>query len=155
MGSKPAGSKATWRGADEMRPLSTLGLAQARSLVTTLAGDTVTALWCSPSVRCRQSLEPLAAALALPERTTARLSKTAHPRRLLTWLQEVGVDASWVVCTHGEVITALYAATRHAEIVGLAPRTPTEKGAVWRLGTDSGYPSRLVHLAYTPPSPRH
>lgn len=93
-----------------MRPLSTL--AQAESLMTTLAADEITTVWCSPSVRCRQTLEPLAGARGLHLRTSARLSKTAHPARMLAWLQTAGPDAPWVVCTHGEVLTALYNTAR-------------------------------------------
>ena len=51
-----AGSKAAWPQADELRPLSDLGLAQALSLVATLAADDITAVWCSPSVRCQQTV---------------------------------------------------------------------------------------------------
>lgn len=60
--SRHAGTKAP--GAPPTR--RALGLAQARSLVDTLAGTDITAAWCSPSVRCRQSVEPLATALELP-----------------------------------------------------------------------------------------
>ena len=148
-----AGSKAVWPHADELRPLSDLGLAQARSLVTTLAADDITAVWCSPSVRCQQTVAPLAAAHGLHVRTSAYLSKTGNPARLLAWLQDIGADAPVVVCTHGEVLTALYAAARKARIVEVATRDQTAKGALWRLSSHPHRPTGPLQLAYTPPDP--
>lgn len=148
-----AGSKAAWPHSDELRPLSDLGLAQAQSLVTTLAADDITAVWCSPSVRCRQTVAPLAAAHGLHVRTSAYLSKAANPARLLAWLQDIGADAPVVVCTHGEVLTALYAAARKARIVEVATRGTTAKGALWRLSTHPHRPAGPLQLAYSPPVP--
>ena len=148
-----AGSKATWHQADEMRPLSDLGLAQAQSLVATLAADDITSVWCSPSVRCRQTVEPLAAAHGLQVRTSALLSKTVHPARLLAWLRDIGADAPTVVCTHGEVLTALYAAARKAGVVEVVTRDQTPKGALWRLSAHPHRPGGPLQLAYTPPTP--
>lgn len=135
-----------------MRPLSTLGLAQAQSLVTTLADDEISLVWCSPSVRCRQTVEPLAVSRGLRVRTTALLLSTANTARLLAWLQEVGADAPWVVCTHGEVLTALYTAAREAGLVEVATRSRTAKGALWRLRSHPYRPEGPTQLAYTPPS---
>ena len=148
-----AGRKAASHAADEMRPLSTQGLAQVQSLVATLADDEITEVWCSPSVRCRQNVEPLAAAHGLHVRTSPRLSKTTHPTLLLAWLQEAGVDAPWAVCTHGEVITTLYNTARKAGLVEVATRASTAKGALWRLGTHPHRPHGPIQLRYTPPSP--
>lgn len=149
-----AGSKAAWHQADEMRPLSTLGLAQAQSLVTTLAADDITTVWCSPSVRCRQSVEPLAAARGLHVRTSSQLSKTAHPAWLLAWLQDIGADAPWVVCTHGEVLTRpLHRRPQGRGRLEVATRDQTAKGALWRVGTHPHRPDGRLQLAYTPLTP--
>lgn len=110
-------------------------------------------MWCSPSVRCRQTVEPLAAARGLRVRTTAWLSSTANTPPLLAWLQEAGADAPWVVRTHGEVLTALYTAAREAGIVEVATRSRTAKGALWRLRNHPHRPDGPTQLAYTPPSP--
>ena len=136
-----------------MRPLSTLGLAQAQSLVTTLAADDITEVWCSPSVRCRCTVEPLAAARGLNLRTHPRLSRTTHPTLLLSWLQQIGADAPWVVCTHRDVLTALYTTAHHAGITEAATRTTTAEGALWRVSTHPHRPYGPTQLAYTPPPP--
>ena len=148
-----AGTKAAWHRADELRPLSPLGLAQARSVVSTLAHDEITTVWCSPAVRCQQTVEPLAAARGLHVRTSARLSRNAHPARLLTWLLEAGVGAPWVVCTHGEVITALHDTARRAGLVEVTARKTTPKGALWRLDPHPDRSDGPLGLSYTPPSP--
>ena len=148
-----AGTKAAWHRADELRPLSPLGLAQARSLVSTLTVDEITTVWCSPSVRCRQTVEPLAAARGLHVRSSARLARNAHPARLLTWLLEAGVGAPWVVCTHGEVLTALYDTARRTGLVEVTTRKTTPKGAFWRVAAHPDRPGGPSQLAYTPPSP--
>lgn len=148
-----AGSKAAWHQADELRPLSDLGLAQTQSLVTTLADEEITTVWCSPSVRCQQTVEPLAAADGLRVRTTDRLSTAANPAWLLAWLRRIGTEAPVVFCTHGEVLTALYAAARRIGAVEVATRKQTEKGALWRVSAHPHRPGGPLQLAYTPPSP--
>ncbi|MDT2009450.1 hypothetical protein FXW78_46640 [Rhodococcus opacus] len=56
------GEKTSWRGPDAVRPLSTPGYWQVRSLVPALTGIELRALFASPTTRCHQALLPLAAA---------------------------------------------------------------------------------------------
>jgi len=60
-----AGERDEWEGDDRDRPLDDRGLAQARTLVETLAPFAVEAILTSPYLRCVQTVEPLAAARGL------------------------------------------------------------------------------------------
>jgi 8-oxo-dGTP diphosphatase len=54
-----------WAGSHDARPLAGLGRRQAAVLVTAV-GPGVDGIYSSPAVRCRQTVEPLAAAAGLP-----------------------------------------------------------------------------------------
>ncbi|MGZ4717068.1 MAG: SixA phosphatase family protein, partial [Acidimicrobiales bacterium] len=60
-----AGSRAGWGGDDDARPLSPKGRAQTTGLTTWLADQPVDEVRSSPSARCRQTVEPLAASHGL------------------------------------------------------------------------------------------
>jgi len=128
--------------------LSQRGLLQAASLVGTLAADPVDAVWSSPAIRCRQTVEPLAAARGLAVHDNDLLGKNARIDALLLWLLAHEHDP-WILCTHGEVFKALLVAGRSAGLV-TAPARVTEKGAAWRVtrGTDAP-----LELEYLPPIP--
>jgi broad specificity phosphatase PhoE len=55
-----AGDRHRWTGDQDRRPLSDLGRRQAARLAAALAATPVHALFSSPALRCRQTLEPLA-----------------------------------------------------------------------------------------------
>ena len=141
-----AGTKSAWHHDDELRPLSARGRAEATSLVATFAGDQVDAAWSSPATRCLQTLAPFAAARALQVEPTRLLAKDARADLLLDWLLAHS-GARWVVCTHGEVFTALLAAGLRAGVL-VDPVQVTEKGAAWRVTHDR---AARVHLEYLPP----
>jgi broad specificity phosphatase PhoE len=54
-----------WTGSHDVRPLAELGMRQAEALVAAIGID-VAGIYSSPTVRCRQTVKPLAAAAALP-----------------------------------------------------------------------------------------
>ena len=60
-----AGDKTKWPGDQNQRPLTELGRRQAQALAGALATEPVDALYSSPALRCRQSIEPLAERFAL------------------------------------------------------------------------------------------
>ena len=49
-----AGNRSAWSGPDEERPLSKAGVAQVKAMTAWLAGQTVTRVLSSPSLRCVQ-----------------------------------------------------------------------------------------------------
>ena len=126
-----AGNKALWRQADELRPLTVWGLAQAASLVGTLVYDDISLVWSSPAGRCRQTVEILAARRGLSVQDHPLLAKEAPADALLDWVL-ADPSAPWVLCTHGEVLRGLLVVARASGLV-TAPKVETQKGAAWRI----------------------
>jgi 8-oxo-dGTP diphosphatase len=56
-----------WTGSHDVRPLAELGHRQAAALVSAIGTD-IGGIYSSPATRCRQTVEPLAAAAGLPVR---------------------------------------------------------------------------------------
>jgi 8-oxo-dGTP diphosphatase len=61
-----------WVGSHDVRPLAELGVRQAEALVAAIGGN-VDAIYSSPTARCRQTVEPLAASVGLPVDDLAEL----------------------------------------------------------------------------------
>src|SRR5512132_704612 len=55
-----AGDKRSWKGPDMLRPLSPIGRRQAKGLVVRLEDYPIERILCSPTLRCQQTMEPLA-----------------------------------------------------------------------------------------------
>lgn len=141
-----AGHKANWDRDDTLRPLTARGVAQAESLVRSLADDDISAIWTSPAVRCRQTVEPLVAARGLVVQDHALLAKDGSVDDLLDWILS-NPTAPWALCTHGEVLHALLIAARASGLV-TAPARATEKGAAWRARR---HEDGVMALEYVPP----
>ena len=125
-----AGSRPHWDGDDEARPLSKNGWRQAEALAKRLAGESVSGLWSSPSVRCVQTVEPLGRALDVEIRIEPRLAEGTDLEGSLALLAEVPDGA--VLCSHGDVIPELLdgLVRRGTHVVG----TPEwRKASVWTL----------------------
>jgi 8-oxo-dGTP diphosphatase len=61
-----------WVGSHDVRPLAEAGIRQAEALVAAIGAD-VDGIYSSPTVRCRQTVGPLAAAVGLPVHDLADL----------------------------------------------------------------------------------
>jgi 8-oxo-dGTP diphosphatase len=61
-----------WIGSHDVRPLAELGIRQAKALVAAIGGN-VDGIYSSPTARCRQTVEPLAASGGLPVNDLAEL----------------------------------------------------------------------------------
>lgn len=144
-----AGSRRDWDGDDSERPLSTAGWRQADELAARLAGETISVLWSSPSVRCVQTLEPLGRALDLKVVADPRLSEGSEIKDTLAVLGDVPDGA--VLCSHGDVIPELI-----QTLVGRGTRVLTDpdwrKGAIWVLDTPGPDGSVATARAEPPPS---
>jgi len=144
-----AGDKTHWHQDDALRPLSEWGLAQAASLVRSLAEDDISVVWSSPAVRCRQTVEPLAAERGVSVQDHLLLAKDAPGNALLDWVL-AHRSAPWVLCTHGEVFQVLLDTARSSGLV-TALAMETEKGAAWRVKRHQNGPTGLQ---YVPPFDR-
>ena len=130
-----AGHRSTWSGPgpDSQRPLSKPGRQQARDLVKRLGAVGATTLLSSPSLRCVQTLEPLAEATGLPIGIDDRLDEGAPYEPVLELL--AGLADGAVLCSHGDVIPETIDALVRR---GLDVRSPADwrKTTVWVLERD-------------------
>ncbi len=106
-----------WRGDDRLRPLSQDGLAQARRLAFDSRLQAVAAIYSSPTIRCLQTVEPLAGQLGLgvqvipqymegcqlllPLARGPNVAICAHGDNIPWTLDELGVK--WTQCRKGSV----------------------------------------------------
>ncbi len=134
-----AGTRGAWDGDDAERPLDGTGRGQAAALGDLLPLWAPTAVRSAPAVRCRQTVEPVAARLGLPVELDAALAERSDglPDRLC----ELGAsDRTVVACSQGGVIGAAVAALA-GDAGLLLPDADAPKGSVWALTFSSG---RLV-----------
>ena len=101
-----AGKRASWDGDDLLRPLDKRGLRAAKLLPARLGRFDVTRIVSSPYVRCVQTVEPLAAARGLEVEERAELAEGAAERAAA--LARDAYGESCVLCTHGDVLAALF-----------------------------------------------
>lgn len=132
-----AGERENWPGDDDLRPLTAAGQRQAETLRALLPLFGARRVYSAPPLRCRQSVEGLAADLAATTVEEPRLSEegyrsdpAAGRRRLLEIATEPGGPA--VVCSQGGVIPDLVGTL--AESAGIGPLdVTTRKGSYWAL----------------------
>ena len=126
-----AGDKRTWEGPDRLRPLSPSGRLQADGLVVRLEDYPVERILCSPTLRCYQTVEPLARDRLLGIETVPSLGVDASPGQLLRLFWDLELRNS-VLCTHGEGIGLLL-----TRLIGdaLLVEDPLDwpKGSTWLL----------------------
>jgi len=101
-----AGDKRTWTGPDTLRPLSPSGQLQAEGLVFRLEDYPVERILSSPTLRCYQTVEPLARDRMLGIETVPALGVDTTPAQLLALFWDLELRNS-VLCTHGEGIGLL------------------------------------------------
>ena len=140
-----AGDRDAWTEDDRLRPLTKKGKLQAEGLVETLEDLEVDRVLSSPSVRCVQTVRPLALARRVSVEERPELAEGASPGVALDLLRSTGGGV--VACGHGdlipEVVTAL--SGQGVEMVG-----PLEwkKGSTWLLERDGGL---ITRAGYLPP----
>jgi len=143
-----AGDKRSWKRPDRLRPLSPTGCRQAEGLVVRLEDYPVDRILSSPTLRCQQTVQPLARDRFLEVESLAALGVDAGPTQLRRLLWDRGLRNA-VLCTHGGTIGRLL-----AELVteGLVVEDPLDwpDGSTWLLQrTDRGqvYGRHLAPLA--------
>ena len=141
-----AGERSGWTRPDALRPLTDEGIRQADGLVARFRGIGLTRLLSSPTVRCVQSMEPLAADRGLPIEAAEDLAEGTPADRALELTLGTG-GGSVALCSHGDVIQATI---RSLEAGGLRIEGDAgfAKGSVWTLRVDGG---RIVAARYLAP----
>ena len=132
-----AGDRLKWSGPDDLRPLSEKGWRQARALVALLDGEAIDAITTSPSLRCVQTVEPLAKHRGLHLEEDARLLEGHDPADAFAWLNQRTASQSLVACTHGDIVPAVLDLVERAGAdVPEDQRWP--KGSTWVLERGEG-----------------
>ncbi len=146
-----AKSRQRWEGDDLARPLTKAGRTQARALVGVVGRYSPTRVLSSPSLRCVQTVEPLAAKLSLPVETHHALAEGSISDTLMLVRQEAGASA--VLCTHGDVIPEVLHGLNGQEGLDVPRDPPCAKGSTWVLEAGSqGFTSALYIDAPDPGS---
>ena len=104
-----AGSRREWTGDDRLRPLSDRGRKQAESIARTLAPYEPKRLLTSPTVRCRQTVEPLGAAIGVDVVDDDRLFEGPCRSDITSLVDDAERKRTIVLSSHGDVIPALLA----------------------------------------------
>ena len=142
-----AGSRRDWDGPDEERPLEAQGRRQAAQLAAVLPVFGPLELHTADRVRCRQTLEPLAAGTGLELHTLPELGEeeyAADPQAGLDVVERMLQPSSGpgvrVVCSQGGAIPSVLMALG-VRFEGTRLHPPAAKGSVWALG---GRPGALL-----------
>jgi phosphohistidine phosphatase SixA/ADP-ribose pyrophosphatase YjhB (NUDIX family) len=138
-----AGDRDAWHEDDRLRPLTRKGKAQAEALVGMLAGDLVDRVLSSPSVRCVQTVRPLALERSVPIEEHDALAEGASVRDALSLVR--GSGGAVVACSHGDVIPALVMVLADR---GVKMHDPPawKKGSVWVLEREGGLFTAVRYL---------
>lgn len=102
-----AGQRKVWEGDDRLRPLSERGEKQAKSLVDRLAPHEPVRILTSPTVRCRQTVEPLGEAVGVEVVDDERLFEGVRRQDVESLLDDAAGKTTTVLSSHGDVIPAL------------------------------------------------
>jgi phosphohistidine phosphatase SixA len=141
-----AGDKHRWQGPDSLRRLSPAGQAEAAGLVIGLDDYPIGRILTSPTLRCQQTVQPLARDRRLHIEHEVAFGVDADLARVVALLEDPRLQNT-VVCTHGELIGQVL--TRLVTD-GLVVDQPLQwpKGSTWLL---DGTSRRLTHARYLPP----
>jgi phosphohistidine phosphatase SixA len=140
-----AGDKRAWAGPDSARPLSGAGRREAHGLLTQLRDYPISRILSSPTVRCLQTVEPLARRRGLRVESTDVLGVDADPTDLSALLLDP-VAAEAVLCSHGELIGVALNRLVGEKLEGASLSWP--KGSTWVLEVTEG---RVEEARYLPP----
>ncbi|WP_436793268.1 SixA phosphatase family protein [Actinospongicola halichondriae] len=102
-----AGERRSWSGDDRVRPLSERGRKQAAALAADLVQYEPRRILTSPTTRCRETVEPLGAAVDVPVQDDDRLFEGPSASAIESLLDDAARKKTIVLSSHGDVIPAL------------------------------------------------
>ena len=140
-----AGNKQAWSGPDDRRPLSATGRREAAGLVPQYRDRPVATILSSPSLRCQQTVRPLAEQRHLPVGLEGRLDVDAEAEKAAALLRPDLDDV--VLCTHGELIGQLLGLLR-ARGAPIDQDAQWPKGSTWLLRLNG---DQVAEATYLPP----
>lgn len=142
-----AGSRSSWDGDDDERPLSPKGIRQAELLREQLDDTEPGCVVSSPARRCVETVEPLARRLGMKIETYDELVEGADPDDALALVLDLAARNP-VVCSHGDLIPKMI-----RRLVGAGMKTKdaniSQKGSLWLIELDKRRP---VRAKYYPPA---
>lgn len=141
-----AGSRSHWTGDDRKRPLSKKGLNQAEALVGVLEPFPIVAIFTSPSLRCVQTVEPLARANDLELQQTVSLAEGHGLAGAMRLMGDQKLDHV-VLSTHGDIVWELVEELVRRHVIKPGDGG-FDKASTWVVEVDGGAP---VGARYIPP----
>ncbi len=146
-----AESRSGWNAPDVLRPLSPRGRRQATGLVH-LLGDRfpIGRLVSSPSLRCIETLSPLAAVLGLTLEVSSALAEGSEAEAAVK-MARAGATLPWtalVLCSHGDLIPNLLEVIQASDDLDLGRSPRCQKGSTWAF---EGKRRHFTTATYLPP----
>jgi 8-oxo-dGTP diphosphatase len=138
-----AGNKRIWQGPDSLRPLSGTGRQEANGLVAQLRDYPITRIVSSPTVRCLETVEPLARRRGLPVERAEALGMDADSDGLVALLLDPAASEA-LLCSHGELIGTALKRLVGPDHNGDGLTWP--KGSTWVLDVAGGEVQRSRYL---------
>lgn len=143
-----AQSRKAWDGDDSLRPLTKKGRRQATGLVGLLDGAPVGRVMSSPSLRCIQTVEPLAEAYGLDVEIAPELREgTPAAAAVEIVRRQAREPTATVLCSHGDVIPGVLGGLRKRGLHLVDPQR-WAKGSTWAIAGDG---DRFDGARYAPP----
>ena len=142
-----AGNRAEWERPDDTRPLSKKGQRQAEKMADVLAARGIERIISSPSLRCVQSVQPLADRLRLEVETSDALAEGVDADDVIDLFRSLRSTTA-ALSTHGDVIPILLDALVEQDGLELPEAYPCAKGSAWELEQDGS--GRAVAAMYLP-----
>ncbi len=158
-----AESRKAWDHDDSLRPLTKKGRRQAAGLVGLLGETPIVRVLSSPSRRCIQTVEPVAAAFGLDVETTPELLEGSPARAAVEIVRRqarggpgtggpgtngaASLGTSTVVCTHGDLIPGILGGLRSLGL-RLVDQGRWAKGSTWVITGDGEH---FGEARYLPP----
>jgi 8-oxo-dGTP diphosphatase len=142
-------SRTDWGQPDDIRPLTKRGRRQAEGIADLLAATGSRRILSSPSMRCQQTIAPLAERLGVPVEVANELLEGASGATAAAFAAHVAKRKTGIVlCTHGDVMPDVL---RHLAANGmkLAHELRWPKGCTWEMHWDG---QRFTEANYHPPA---